>query len=163
MLSSCTGSHGCRSLQHTQKLISEIYYIYIYILMRNCFSFVCVCVCGWVGAGVCFPLTCLLLPQSVIIKGQQTRLKINLLDMAQFGFNSLSQFLKNSCPHIHTHMNNCTWSYLRFLIQCVCVRVYYLRCIVTKWNMGTSPRLHGKSHNLSFDKDKQQNKHLKKN
>lgn len=112
-----------------------------------------------------FPLTCLLLPQSGVIKGQQTRLEMNLLDKAQFGFNSLSQFLKNSCPHTHTH----THEQLHMIIfkvpnpVCVCVRVYYLRSIVTKWNMGTSPRLHGKSHNLSFDKNKQQNKHLKKN
>lgn len=36
----------------------------------------------------------------------------------------------------------------------------YLRSIVAKGNMWSSPRFHGKSHNLSFHKDEQQNKHL---
>ncbi len=31
---------------------------------------------------------------------------------------------------------------------------------MAKGNMRSSPRLHGKTHNLSFDKDEQQNKHL---
>lgn len=31
---------------------------------------------------------------------------------------------------------------------------------MAKGNMWSSPRLHGKTHNLSFDKDEQQNKHL---
>lgn len=31
---------------------------------------------------------------------------------------------------------------------------------MTKGNMRSSPRFHGKSHNLSFHKDEQQDKHL---
>lgn len=65
--------------------------------------------------------------------------------------------------HTHTHTHEQLHMIMLKVPNPVCVCVSYLRSIVTKWNMGTSPRLHGKSHNLSFDKDKQQNKHLKKN
>lgn len=40
--------------------------------------------------------------------------------------------------------------------------IYNLRCTVADGNVWSSSRLHGKTHNLSFDKDEQQNKHLKK-
>lgn len=56
-------------------------------------------------------------------------------------------------------MNSNTLCFV-IVCKCVCVRVFYFRSIVAKWNMRTSPWLHGKSHNLSFDKDEQQNKHL---
>lgn len=42
----------------------------------------------------------------------------------------------------------------------LCVFVRYLGSIVAEGDMWSSPRLHGKSHNFSFDKYEQQNKHL---
>lgn len=82
---------------------------------------------------------------------------MDFLDLAKFGFNFLSQLLQHrqQTPIIFDqktmHINR---------LKCNCVG--HLGSIVADWNMWSSPRLHGKSHNLPFDKDEEQNKHLEK-
>lgn len=59
---------------------------------------------------------------------------------------------ESSCCEV-TDSNH--WKYLHHNLS------FYLRGVMTQWDVGTSAGLHSKAHDLPFHKDEQQNKHLK--